>query len=993
VPADRPLVQTPVVAGRAGHSLEVLLLGPVEVRAGGHPLPLGSARQRAVLARLALQPGEVVSVESLVDALWDEEPPGNAKGNLQSYVSRLRRLMGEGAIRFEHGGYRLDVDADAVDATRALSLAGSARTFRRSGALTEALDAYRRSLALWRGPSLLGLSDQLGFGPDAVRLDNLRDDLIDELNEVRIDAGEATDALTDIRHRAEVHALRERTQLLLVRALHSAGESAEALRAADAFRRRLVEATGLDPGAELSGLERAVLAGEASVPSTATGTVVDRPAAHPRRLGGGGRLFGRERDLAAVAQSVAEERLVTVTGPGGVGKTRLVGETVQRLDGDTTVLVVELDAVPPGEVAQAVASSVGADTGVDVEALADYLVVRRAVLVLDNCEHVIDEVRRLVVVLLSAEGVSGGGVTVLATSRIRLGIPGERVVTVAPLDASDSDSPAVQMLLHRTADPGLDGRRTDPGALVELCQRLDGIPLALELAAARASSIGVDGVLAHLADGLDTISAPAGSTRERHGTLRRVVEWSFGCLGDDARRLADACAWFEGGFPLDAAVAMGAVTSAPVVPVVAELVDSSLLLVDGTAGRRYRMLETVRALGREHLRDEGLAETVAATHAEWVCGMLAEQCARAGGPEELDALESLSAERGNIRAALRWAVDADDRELAGRLAGPLAGLVLYRPDGETLSWLRRLASIEGLEGTDHDVVVCAAAARAAYLQGDLSACRSLVDRANASAGGDAGDVARHSLAVWHLYRGDHDEAADVWWRTAGRDGAAPTDRMNALGGIALARAYAGDVEAATEAAGRLSELAAAIEQPTSNSWQHYVWGEIALRRDGPTAGSARRHLEVATDLATSVGADFITGVAGTALLSLLVRSDDREAVARHAPRLLEMWLRTATLPQLWTCMRLVAEHLASEHPTLAELLLDAADRDPAAPVVVGEDARRHAAVRAAAGAAGERSLGHVEWTGSPTASTISAASPRATLVGHVIAVLRQEADG
>lgn len=958
--------------------VEALILGPVMMRVDGKDVPLRSARQRAVVARLAIQAGEVVSVDALVESMWGEDPPSNAKGNLQSYVSRLRAVVGEDSVRFEHGGYRL-APAVGVDLHRVERHVAAARDRRRSGETAQALDEYRAAAAIWRGASLGDLADDLSFEPDAVRLDELRAVLMVEMLEAHLDAGSAASVLPDVRHWARRAPLHERSQLLLVRALHECGESADALRVAAAFRRRLADETGLDPGPELAALEQLVLAGPAeTVPKTSTLPNADQ-LARERPVPHMDRFLGRDAECEQLVQMVAAHSLVTVTGPGGVGKSRLLSEVLPRLDPGSTVDFVDLGSALPGETVSTISSATGGRTGDDLAALVDHLTLRGSLLVIDSCEHVIEDVRRIASTLRRARVDA----RIVAASQIRLGIPGEQVLVLAPLGTRGDDPLALQLLCDRLAaqDPEfrLDDANTD--ALLVVCRRLDGLPLSLELAAAQVAALGIDGVAERLDDALDLLRAPVGASSERHTTLRRLTQWSSDQLGDDARRLADALSAFEGGFDLRAAEAVGSeVTETPVAGLVVQLVSASILLPHDRLGRRrYRMLESFRALGRERLADGGLLEAVRAAHAQWVVDVVAEETDRASGPDERVALQRLEVERANIRAALRWLTQAGATTMAGPLVTDLARSCLYRPDAEALAWLRAVADMETVAGSDEEAAICGAASRAAYLAGDLDACRDLARRAVDAAGDRPVDVAWHSLGVWHLYDGHYDAAVRWWSCTTDRPDAPSTARVDALGGIALAQTYSDRLAEAVVAAEAMTEIAVAIGHPTSIAWSQYVWGEVELRRNEDVA-AAQQAFEVSTRLSREIGAEFIAGVAGIALLSLLVRNEDHAAVVDHAPPLLELLTRTATWPQLWTSMRLVAEYLAATgREDEARMILDAADRDPAAPSVVGRDARIHSGIGRDRVASSNRSA----------LETVTSASPRAVVVRHVIDLLRQ----
>lgn len=928
-----------VMGGTRDRAVEVLLLGPVAARVDGAEVPIGSVKQRMLIARIALAGPQVVSVDRLVEALWGEEPPANARGNIQSYVSRVRAAIGDGVVVHAHGGYRLG-EAE-VDVELAGEAAARARALRAADPVA-ALVAYDEALAWWRGPALVDLAGELEFGADADRLDELRDTLADERDDRRLAVGRVVEAAESLRQRAADRPLRERTHVLLMQALHLEGRSDEALRVGDAFRRRLAEATGMDPSPALRQVEDLILSGDeppvtvSSVPAPAPGPAPVGPAvaATLPRLGA---FLGRDVELDALDRLVATASLVTVTGPGGVGKTRLVAEWAAGR-GELPIVVVELVGVDGPGLSHAVAAAVGVPAVPGAAELVDALAGRELILVVDNCEHVVAEVRALLALLLAG----APSVRVVATSRVRLGLPAEHVLPLAPLRHGRDDDAAVSLLAARieALAPGFVAGPDERARMRAVCRRLDGLPLALELAAARAAAIGLDGLAANLDRSLDLLSAPAGARPDRHATLRRVVEWSLDQLDGPTADLLASLSVFEAPFTLEAAESVAGLDQAHEI---AALVDASLLAAVDEPGRarRFRMLEIVRAAASEQLDLSGRRARCESAHAAWTASAAARAAQRALGTGERVGLRELEALRPELRAALHLCVAEEREDLAGDVASALARPVLYRPDGEALTWLRRLAEVPWTQPAVR-VEVLGGGARAAYLQGDLDACAQLAGeavRAAELAGGAFAGTAWHALGVHALYRGEHDDAVR-WWRLLDEHPAAdPASRVDALGGIALARCYAGDHEGSDAAVQALLSCAGVLGSDTAAAWARYVEAEALLARDPEAAASAEELLSVAVDLARGVGAGFVVGVAGTALLASLVRRGEPNVPSRAA-ELLEHWVSTGTWPQVWTTVRLVAGELAEASPPLAATALDAATSDPAAPAVVGDDAER-----------------------------------------------------
>jgi predicted ATPase/DNA-binding SARP family transcriptional activator len=930
--------------------LEVRVLGPVEAALDTRVVPVTSARQRALLAALALQPNEVVSVDALLEALWGDELPSKASGNLQVYVSRLRAALGADAVKHEHGGYRLSVGTDGVDVGRVQQIVNEARTLRpvRPAAAAE---RFAEALKLWRGRPLGDLADNPVFVPDVARLDELRATLIDEHHDALLAAGSPEIALPGLEAVAAAAPLREPAQLLLMRALHAAGRSAEALRAGERYRRRLVEATGLDPTPELARLEQRILVGEPTGPvatDTAGQTV---PARRPMGLPRPGRFVGRGRELGELRICLERERLVSIVGPGGVGKTRLVAEALSDTTFDSRRgVVVELAGVSEPDVTAAVAAALDLKSGADSlgQSVLEYLAIEDAVLVLDNCEHVAAPVRAFV------QRVLGGcpAVTVLATSRERLGLAAERVLALGPLPVDDQSgdgaSDAVELFLDRAGRVAPNADLSDRAAVTRLCWRLDGVPLALELAAGRVGVFGVAGLLDRLDEALDLLATPSHGAATRHETLRAVIDWSHRLLDPDTASFFHVLAVFEPGFGLDAVESVGRTVVESPTAMLARLADASLVLVDPSEARpRYRMLDAVRTYASERLTDTDAEQTARAEHARFYLGLLDAAVVDAVGPREAAAVETVLAERDNIRRALRWVFERRDGEAVSRAAVSLARLLLYRPDAELLAWLRAAADADWDDDPSRRAATYGAAARAAFLQGDLATSEALANDAAARLTPglqcEHGYLAWHALGVVRLYRGDHDAAVDAWSRVVGDPDADPVARADSLSGIGLARLYAGDLVGAAATTADLEDLAELLESDTYRAFASYVEGELRLTTNRSEGVELLTRAEA---LAHASGAHFVVGLATTALVSAFVRMRRPADALPRFDELIELWRRSSIWTQQWTTLRLLAELLADEgRQQSAMLLLEAADHDPASPAVTGGDARRLARLR------------------------------------------------
>ncbi|MDG6109977.1 tetratricopeptide repeat protein [Dactylosporangium aurantiacum] len=665
------------------------ILGPLEVRAdGGEPVAVGGPKPRALLTVLLLNAGQVVAA--------DRFAAGSANA-VQAQVSRLRRCLPAGLVEFTGGGYRLAVDPDDVDVHRFERLAREGRRLLAAGAAPRAVPALREALALWRGPALADLPDA---GAQRARLDELRLTAVEDLVEAEL-ATPAGTCVADLRGLVAEHPFRERLAGQLMRALHAAGRTAAALAEYDRVRRLLADELGADPSPDLAAIHLAILRAQPPAAASAAPGALTGPApaaagpaadaalaaggiAVPARQGPPAQLtsfVGRDRELAALARHIAPgggARLVTVTGPGGIGKTRLAVEAAGRASRGTCF--ADLSRLDSGaQVPAAVLGALGlreagfpAPAADPVRLLTGALRDTGLLLVLDNCEQVLDAAANLARTLLTA----CPGLTVLATSREPLGLTGETLLPLAPLDTAPPAgrsavvAPAVRLFADRAAAarPGFALTPGTAGQVAGICAALDGLPLAIELAAARLRHLDVAGIADRLTgdDHFRLLSRGDRTAAERHRTLRAVVDWSWQLLRPEEQALARRLAVFTGGAPLDAVEAVCGVPDAA--EVLADLVDRSLVSVrDG----RCTMLGTIHLYCRERLAEAGEEPALRRAHARHQLAL-----ARRADPflrraEQLEWLAVLSAEHENLMAALRWAV-REDRPTAMRLVAALA---------------------------------------------------------------------------------------------------------------------------------------------------------------------------------------------------------------------------------------------------------------------------------------------------------------------------------
>jgi predicted ATPase/DNA-binding SARP family transcriptional activator len=662
--------------------------------ASGRQLPVGGPRVRALLARLLLAAGELVTTARLIDDLYGADPPANPANALQAQVSRLRRVLpADAVVEFHPAGYRLAVESDQVDAHRFTRQAGEGRQALAGGDPAEAVRLLTDALDLWRGPALVDVVDAPFAAAAATRLSELRVEAVCDRSEARLRLGEAAALIDELFGLVNEHPLRERPRALLMRALATAGRSAEALESFEQGRRLLADELGADPSAELSRLHVAILRGELTplplsvsdpAPSGQPSPTVAPAPGLPLPPAPLTSFIGRERELARLRTLLTDARLVTVTGPGGAGKTRLAVEAVRDRERklcfvDFSPLVGELTAA---ELAAVVGTALGLrDTALRVsggpgpeplDRLVRVLAGRQLLLVVDNCEHVVAATAELASRLLSA----CPDLQILATSREPLGLTGEVLLPVSGLslppegtDPADLPTyPAVRLFLDRAAEQA-PYEQPAPELVAHICRTLDGIPLAIELAAARLRSLPTAELATRLADRFGVLSRGSRTAAPRHQTLRAVVGWSWELLTEPEQVLARRLTGFAGGATLAAIEQVVGVPSGDLLDLLTGLVDKSLVEV---GGGRYRMLETVRAYGAEQLEQAGETESIRRAHAAYFLTLARTADSRLRRADQLTWMSVLDAERDNLHAALLRAIEAGDSATALKLVSALS---------------------------------------------------------------------------------------------------------------------------------------------------------------------------------------------------------------------------------------------------------------------------------------------------------------------------------
>ena len=762
-------------SGKGSH-IEFRVLGAVQAYDGEAALPLGAPKQRAVLAELLLARGSVVPRERLVDAVWGEAAPGSSLASLQVYVHGLRKALGGGRIETHGNGYRVVLEPDELDLERFERAFERGRAALEAGHAAQASEQLRSALSLWSGPPLADLAEQ-PVGARAAELDDRRLRALELRNDAELALGRHGGLLDELTRLVAEHPFRERLREQQIVALYRDGRQKEALDAYREARRVLADELGIEPGPALRELERAVLRQEPSLAAPV------RPAAPQARLPVPPTpLVGRRLETAAVAALLRRDdvRLVTLTGPGGTGKTRLAlaaaAELALELPGDA--FFVDLAPVSePGLVATAVAQAldVGAAADDSAAAVIEALSSQPALLVLDNLEQLLPDVPFVARLLAEAAGAR-----VLATSRAPLRLSGEHEYPVPPLRAPAAGAPfeeivandAVRLFAARVQAVDHDFALVDRnvGAVAAICRRLDGLPLALELAAARARVLSPAELERRLGGALELLVEGARDLPERQRTLRATLEWSHDLLGPEEQTVLARLAVFNGGCSVESA--QDVLTDGNVVTRLAALVENSLLRrVGAPDAPRFVLLETIRAYALERLRAAGEEDELRRRHAAHFLA-LAERV----GPTLRDyptpeAAAEIEREHENLLAALAWASESGEVETEVRLAIALRPYWGLRGD---LAEARRIFELAIAHSAGADPALHAGAlvhgAVFAYRGGDLTAALREWEAALALFRelGDEEEVARCTgeLGAVAMAEGDLDRAEELWREAA-----------------------------------------------------------------------------------------------------------------------------------------------------------------------------------------------------------------------------------
>jgi predicted ATPase/DNA-binding SARP family transcriptional activator len=721
--------------------MEFRILGPLEVWEASRPIPLGGAKQRALLAILVLEANRVVSTDRLIELLWGNEPPETVGNTLQVCVSQLRKILEPthqrgtpyAVLVSQPPGYAVHATSDQIDYLRFQLLVSEARERGIKADPKAAADLLRQALGLWRGPPLADFATERFALAEAKRLDEMRLGAVEDRIEADLALGRHVQLVGELEALVSEHPLRERLRAQLMLALYRAGRQAEASEVFHKTRAVLVDELGMEPGAELQKLLKAILNQDPALDLTPRPEALLPPRLTnlPLALTS---FVGRTSELAEVTSLCSRSRMVTLTGAGGIGKTRLAIKVASELAAsfrDGTWLVEFAPLNDPGLVPQTVAAVLGVreQPGVPMtDSLIRYLESRQLLLVLDNCEHLIGASAKLVDGLLR----NCPDLRALATSREALGIDGESTWRVPSLAVPDRNRPeAPELLTHYGAvELFADRAVTALGSfeltdnswplVVQVCERLDGIPLAIELAVGKLRALSLAQVASRLNDRFHLLTGGNRTALPRQQTLQATIDWSYDLLPAAQQAVLRRLSVFAGGLDLEAAEAVcwdAPRQSAEVLGALTGLIDKSLLLMSTRNGEaRYQLLETIGQYATIKLEAAGELEEARRRHSEWFLSFAERAQPELRGPNQLRWFERLEAEHDNLRAAFEWSMEQDSTDGALRLASAMGFFWMFQGHiAEGREWLERAI---GKGSTGSRALQAVATAWAAQLAGD-----------------------------------------------------------------------------------------------------------------------------------------------------------------------------------------------------------------------------------------------------------------------------------
>ncbi|SOJ56361.1 Putative HTH-type transcriptional regulator [Mycobacterium simulans] len=907
--------------GVARLTVEFRLFGGVQVLVDGRRQDIGPARQRCVLAALLIDVNRPVRLDQMVDRVWADNPPYRARSTLAVYVSRLRNLLagsGDVTISSDLGGYVLRADPLSVDLHRFRSVVAQARA---SADPHEAAGLFDRALAMWSGePFVLLDTPWLNDVRTALQAERFSVEL--DRNDVALRVGRHDALLVEISAAQAANPFNERVAGQLMLAQYRGGRQDDALDTYRRIRERLVATLGVDPGPALRQVHQQILTGEIEAPVANPAASLDHPVlAHPiavdrshsgllRRATS---FIGHEHELGQIADALGKGPLVTLIGVGGVGKTRLAVEVARREQDrfGEGVWICELGPLEHGNaVAQAVAAAgrVWRQQGLDVEeSVIEYLRAHEVLLLVDNCEHVLEAAGSLVSRIVQ----NCPRVSVLATSRQPLGVEGEQIVVVSPLPAED----AIRLFVDRAKASRPDFTLDDQpmGVVAEICSRVDCLPLGVELAAARTRMMSTRDVARRL-DDLRLLDRGVRGVHPRQQSLAATIAWSYRLLTETEQSFFTRLSVFAGTFDLEAAHRVCGTPGAAehdTLRLLSGLVDKSMVVVRNVTDRtRYGVLETLRGFGRERLQESGIDTRCAMRHARYFAELAERAGAGMQSAQERDWVERLLPDYDNLRAAFEHAMEQHDTGLALRLGASTPEFLGWRMGYEDADHAAQLIAVAD---PDHPLfpVVVGATARAAWNHADFAHAKSLA----ALAGGrrPARGTARvvypcDVLADIALFEGDPQGARSYWDAEAAlaRRDADPIRLAWTLYLLAICEALLGKPDSALSAAQEAVAVADSTANPTAQALAYFALGYL-LRRSEPE--QALVLFDDAARLAADVQNFWVYGTALMGAAATRAMHGDPTAAAQLLIAVLDHWDRFGDVTEQWVALRYVTRLL------------------------------------------------------------------------------------
>lgn len=908
------------------------VLGPLEVTRGGNSVHVGGVKPRTVLTILLVNAGAVVPVDRLVEALWGNGPPTAAVTSLRSYVSRLRTAVwaadGDHRLQYRAPGYILALDDGELDAVEFVRLTTEARAHAALHDHARALQRFDAALQLWRGDPFAEFVEVAELREEATRLHEIQAAATEDRAACLHLLGRCPETIPELTRLVADHPLRERPAVLLMQALADSGRRADALAVYAALRGRLVDELGVEPSAPARQAHQWLLADE---PVAALAEVIS-PTNVPRVVTS---LVGRTAETARVVARLHDTPLLTLTGVGGVGKTRLAIEVAHacRSHFPDGVWFCELAPLPDAEpvgTAVAAALRVQARAGTTVEQrLVEYLAPRQLLLVIDNCEHVINQAAALISTIVHA----CPSVVVLATSREALRVEGEQIWPVPPLPVPA----ASELFVHRARalQPTFRPGAADHDPLRELCRRLDGLPLAIELAAAQVRSMST----AEMVTRLDAFpAAPIRTASPRHRSLDAALGWSYRLLTPAEQQLFVRMSVFVGTADAEAVHAVCAdpeTMEGHTVELLTELVNKSM--VDSTvrgSRTRFRLLETMRVFGRDRLRSAGRSDELSRRHATYYADLAVRAAAELQGPDEQRWVERTLPEHENFRTAFEWAAQHRDTGIALPLVVALTEVSQLRIGAEAGTWAETALEFTPID-SPHFVACVGAAARGAWTRGDLPRAAGLAALAGpTSAGAGTGRPGHPSdvLADIQIHNGDLDAALHHHQfelcnaRTAGD----PLRLSFRLHYLAVCHAARREPNLGLPLAEESVQLAITTGNPSARAMAGYSLG-LVVKKTEPDR--ALREFDLAAELASSVHNFWWYGVAGMEAAATRSVHYPPTASIPAFLHVLDHWDRVGDQTQQWLNLHYITRLLTilgahDDAAALHDQLVTAGQRSP-----------------------------------------------------------------